>query len=122
MQVYADGVRNEVGLALDKTGRLWGVENSGDNLNRPDLGGDIHNGNPAEELNRFGEAGRFYGYPFCFSTYNLPGHEAGSQFTWPLFLTDGIHSDNWCQNRSNVMRHISILATYTSSSAVAAAS
>ena len=106
-----------MGLALDKTGRLWGVENSGDDLNRPDLGGDIHNGNPAEELNRFGEEGKFYGYPYCFSTYSLPGYESGTQFTWPVFLTDGLHSDNWCQNRSNVMRHISIPPEYTSSAA-----
>ena len=31
-------------------GSLWGVENDMDNLNRPDLGGDIHLGNPGEEL------------------------------------------------------------------------
>lgn len=41
MEVFADGVRNTVGLAFDRHGVLWGVENSADNLQREDLGGDI---------------------------------------------------------------------------------
>ena len=45
-EVYADGLRNEVGLAFDRHGVLWGVENGADNLMRSDLGGDIHNDNP----------------------------------------------------------------------------
>jgi glucose/arabinose dehydrogenase len=54
-EIFADGLRNEVGLAFDKFDVLWGVENSADRLRRNDLGGDIHNENPAEELNRFVE-------------------------------------------------------------------
>jgi len=46
MEVFADGLRNEVGLAFDRHGALWGVENSADKLNRDDLGGDIHENNP----------------------------------------------------------------------------
>ena len=45
-EVFADGLRNEVGLAFDSFGVLWGVENSADNLFREDLGGDIHHDNP----------------------------------------------------------------------------
>jgi glucose/arabinose dehydrogenase len=45
-EVFADGLRNEVGLAFDRHGVLWGVENGPDNLKRSDLGGDIHNDNP----------------------------------------------------------------------------
>lgn len=52
-EVFADGLRNEVGITFDAGGVLWGVENSADMLVRSDLGGDIHNQNPAEELNRF---------------------------------------------------------------------
>jgi glucose/arabinose dehydrogenase len=44
--VFADGLRNEVGLAFDSFGVLWGVENSADNLFRSDMGGDIHQDNP----------------------------------------------------------------------------
>lgn len=35
---------------MDDKGNIWGVENGMDNLNRADLGGDIHLGNPAEEV------------------------------------------------------------------------
>jgi len=101
-EVFADGLRNEVGLAFDKYGRLFGVENGADQLNRPDLGGDIHNGNPAEEMNFFDNPpGTHHGYPYCFSTYNLQGHEAGTQFAWPSFMNDGVHTDEWCRNVDN---------------------
>ena len=49
-EVFADGLRNEVGLAFDRFGVLWGVENSADNLMRDDLGGDIHNDNPVRSI------------------------------------------------------------------------
>ena len=45
-ELFADGLRNEVGLAFDRHGVLWGVENGADNLQRSDLGGDITNENP----------------------------------------------------------------------------
>ena len=40
-EVWADGLRNEVGLAFDANGTLWGVENGADNLVRDDVGGDV---------------------------------------------------------------------------------
>ncbi len=40
--MFADGLRNEVGLAFYSHGDLWGVENGADRLYRDDLGGDIH--------------------------------------------------------------------------------
>lgn len=45
-EVFADGLRNEVGLAFDKHGDLWGVENGADDLFRSDLGGSIKEDNP----------------------------------------------------------------------------
>ena len=45
-EIFADGLRNEVGLAFDRHGDLWGVENSADRLVRDDIGGDIHEDNP----------------------------------------------------------------------------
>ena len=74
-EVFADGLRNEVGLAFDRHGTLWGVENGADNLYRSDLGGDIHQDNPAEELNRFPmttAGAQSYGYPYCWTEYGLP--------------------------------------------------
>jgi len=100
-EVFADGLRNEVGLAFDPTGVLWGVENGADRLVRGDLGGDIHNENPAEELNRFPEAkaGRHWGYPFCWTEFALGalGRGAGSVWAWPTTKDDGTHDDSWCR-------------------------
>jgi len=98
-EIFADGLRNEVGLAFDLHGVLWGVENGADNLKRADLGGDIHNENPAEELNRFPEtlAGSDWGYPECWSEYKLPGSIGlgrGTQWAWPGFRV----SDETCRN------------------------
>ena len=100
-EVFADGLRNEVGLAFDKHGVLWGVENGADRLVRGDLGGDIHNENPAEELNRFPEAkaGRHWGYPFCWTEFELGavGRGAGSVWAWPPINSDWTHDDSWCR-------------------------
>ena len=105
-EVFADGLRNEVGIRFDSQGRLWGVENGRDELEREDLGGDIHEDNPAEELNLFAEPGKFYGYPYCFSEYALPdgiGMGPGTQWADPNFIDDGTHTDAWCQNEDNVV-------------------
>lgn len=108
-ELFADGLRNEVGLAFDSHGDLWGVENGADNLQREDLGGDIHNDNPSEELNRFREdqAGQSWGYPYCWSEYCLPQENGGSgikgantQWAWPSFLNAG-YSDEWCRENTN---------------------
>jgi glucose/arabinose dehydrogenase len=98
-EVFADGLRNEVGLGFDGQGRLWGVENGSDNLGRGDLGGDIHNDNPAEEMNLFAEAGHFYGYPFCWSERTLAmGRGPGTQWAYG---NDATHTDQWCQDPAN---------------------
>jgi len=103
--VFGIGTRNEVGLTFDNTGRLWGVENGVDDLNRPDLGGDIHNTNPSEEVNLFETPGKFYGYPYCWSEYDLPvyGKGKGTQWVHPNFMNSPPYSDDWCQNTNNVV-------------------
>lgn len=108
-EVFADGLRNEVGLAFDSHGDLWGVENAADRLYRDDLGGDIHNDNPSEELNRFREdqAGETWGYPHCWSEYCLPVENGGSgmkgantPWAWPSFF-DSEYTDEWCRENTN---------------------
>lgn len=77
------GLRNSVGVTEHPTsGGLWSVENSVDQLHRK--GQDIHEDNPAEELNYHGTVdkpddkstqGGNYGYPVCYaiwSTKNFP--------------------------------------------------
>jgi len=100
--VFADGLRNEVGLAFDEDDILWGVQNGADNLNRADLGGDIHNTNPADEMTKFDKALRtHYGYPYCWTVDQLQNHNKGDQFAWPTFMNDGVHTDAWCRNVNN---------------------
>jgi len=105
-QWFARGLRNEVGILADQKGNIWGVENGMDDLFRQDLGGDIHNGNPGEELNLFATVGASYGYPYCFSQYNLStvNTPRNTQYVLPQFDGDGVHSDKWCQNTSNVVK------------------
>mmetsp|Transcript_10091 Transcript_10091/g.24707 ORF Transcript_10091/g.24707 Transcript_10091/m.24707 type:complete len:561 (+) Transcript_10091:270-1952(+) len=108
-EVFADGLRNEVGLAFDSHGDLWGVENGADNLYRDDLGGDIHHDNPSEELNRFREeqAGEHWGYPYCWSEYCLPVENGGSgmkgantPWAWRSSSSSG-YTDEWCRENTN---------------------
>lgn len=62
MEVWSDGLRNGVAMASDSQDRLWEVDNGPDNLERPDLGTDIYQNNPAEELNLLdGPAGKPFG-------------------------------------------------------------
>lgn len=75
-EVIGWGLRNSVGVTENPaTGGIWTVENSMDNLNRN--GRDIHNTNPGEELNYHGTLadpqsyGGNYGYPYCFSVWDL---------------------------------------------------
>ena len=99
--LQADELRNEVGLAFDPHGVLWGAENDADRLVRNDLGGDIHNDNPGEELNKFAEAdrGRHWGHPFCWSEWRIDpkcgGRGTGTVWAWPSFVNDGTHTDRW---------------------------
>ncbi len=56
-EIYAHGVRNTVGFTWHpETGELWFTDNG-----RDMMGDDI----PPCELNRVGEAGQHFGYPYC---------------------------------------------------------
>ena len=104
-EVFADGLRNEVGLAFDAQGRLWGAQNGMDDLERSDIDADIHNDNPAEQVNLFAQPGEFYGYPYCWTEYSLPpsiGHGPGTQWATEATRMDGTHDDAWCRNPANV--------------------
>lgn len=70
------GLRNEVGVGEHPvSGGIWGVENSADQMIR--YGVDIHQNNPAEELNFLGylngtysaNQGKNFGYPWCFTAW-----------------------------------------------------
>jgi len=113
-ELLAWGLRNAVGLALDPAGtRVWEVENSSDNIRWK--GQDVHNDNPAEELNLIDLAkrgaangGNYFGYPSCFTAWsNMNGLQTGDQFSFEM-ETGGGHNatrtDAWCSNTNNVAR------------------
>ncbi|KAJ3099562.1 hypothetical protein HDU97_002963 [Phlyctochytrium planicorne] len=128
-KIWGEGTRNNVAMAFDDQGRLWGAENANkydkgaDNLSRNDLNRiaefacqstdctenlatDYHNDSPVEEVNIFDDPSAFYGYPFCFTAGNVTTNfEAdtirGSQWAWPNFMDDGIHDDEWCRDPAN---------------------
>merc|ERR1711974_122415 len=101
--IFANGLRNEAGIRFDLSGNLWGVENGVDNEYRADLGGDLHNSNPCEELNFLqNDESLFFGYPYCWSAYNITGYERGTQFYQVQFREDV--TDAWCQDPANVVR------------------
>lgn len=103
-EIFVYGMRNEVGLRIDANGQFWGVENGVDNLNYN--GQDIHQDNPCEELNAFGNPdemapGNFYGYPYCWSEYHWDqGEGVGSQWVHPQFAST--YNNTFCKNTTYV--------------------
>jgi hypothetical protein len=78
-------------------------------LERSDLGGDIHNDNPAEELNRFPEenTGLHWGYPYCWTEFLLPNNTGlgrGTLWAWPSFIgtivDGGEINDEYCRTKT----------------------
>jgi glucose/arabinose dehydrogenase len=98
-ELFASGLRNEVGLAIDTKGRVWGVENGNDSLGED---------NPGEELNRLDSPNRFFGFPDCWSEYVLDGGLGpGTQWRMPAFGL--FHTDAWCQDPKNVQRPAAVM-------------
>ena len=99
-ELIASGMRNEAGIFVDAEDRLWGVENGRDNLNDADLGGDIHNDNPGEEINLVdGQGSKFYGYPSCFSEHTLSGGKGqGTQWADESLSGDLRKTDQFCSD------------------------
>ncbi|KAK2054202.1 carbohydrate-binding cytochrome b562 [Colletotrichum caudatum] len=102
------GLRNDVALATDGNNAVWGVENSGDDFSRTVNGQDydIHNDNPAEELNFLGNPSepneQWYGYPTCFSVWEPSlitdkSFEVGQQF---VVSPNATFNDDTCTGRS----------------------
>ncbi|KAI3398362.1 hypothetical protein diail_9454 [Diaporthe ilicicola] len=82
--LLAGGLRNSVGVTENPvTGEVWSVENSMDDVTRQ--GRDIHNNDPAEELNYHGRLnetgntlqGANFGYPGCVAVWT-PGDLSNS--------------------------------------------
>jgi glucose/arabinose dehydrogenase len=102
------GLRNEVGLTFDADGMLWGVENSSDELRRTidGVSVDIHNDNPADEINYLGDPSKenkeWYGYPTCYTIFKPDAiadrrFAVGDQF---VLEPNSTFNDDTCITRS----------------------
>lgn len=104
MELFANGLRNEVGLRIDAKNRLWGVENGVDNLDRFSTNPPLYITNPAEEVNIFPQenSGAHYGYPWCWSE----GIGENAQFSFSGGLGNGTvwgmveSNDTWCRTQT----------------------
>jgi glucose/arabinose dehydrogenase len=103
-EVLASGMRNEAGIFVDADDRIWGVENGRDNLSDDDLGGDIHNDNPGEEINLVDEQEpKFYGYPLCYTEFKVGGGRGqGTQWADQTLATSMQKTDDYCRNAAMV--------------------
>ncbi|KAG9086431.1 hypothetical protein FS749_003655 [Ceratobasidium sp. UAMH 11750] len=119
-KVLGWGNRNAVGIALSKDGSdIWEVENSSDNLQW--RGVDVHQDNPAEELNRIPLkqtdtipiAQKYYGYPSCFTVWDnstVPNNPSGPRFTFNTGEQFSVRNpptsstDAWCADPKNNVR------------------
>lgn len=108
MELFADGLRNEVGLRIDPFNRLWGVENGVDNLDRFTTSPALYITNPAEEVNIFPQdtAGASYGYPWCWSegigetaNVSFPGG-LGNGTLWADSRPNPAKTDDWCRSNT----------------------
>lgn len=100
-EVIASGMRNEVGLYIDGRDRLWSVENGRDALTH---NGDIHNENPAEEVNLVdGTGSKYYGYPSCYTEFRRSdGEGPGAQWADITLATANRKTDAWCRDLAQV--------------------
>ena len=101
-EIFASGLRNDVGLTIDSRGRVWGVENGVD-----PLGDD----NPAEELNRLDSTNRFFGHPYCYSEYKMDGG-LGTGAQWHLPSSENPKDDTWCREPKNVQRPAGVMPAH----------
>ncbi|KAG9093336.1 hypothetical protein FRC07_011485 [Ceratobasidium sp. 392] len=111
------GNRNGVGIAFSKDeSNIWEIENSSDEVQW--RGVDVHQDNPAEELNLIPLKGantiplnrKFYGYPTCFTAWDsstVPKNASGPQFTFKTgdqFSNQNPQTnitDAWCGDAKN---------------------
>jgi len=107
-EVFGYGLRNTIGFVSDPSGVFWGVENSGDDFQRTDNGQsrDIHQNNPAEELNKLGnpldskQRNIWYGYPTCFAVWDpssFSGLKTGNSF---VLSPNSSYNDASCNGKA----------------------
>ena len=126
-EVFARGVRNLTAMARAPNGHIIGVDQGVDELHH--RGNDIHDDNPGEAVLRL-EAGKAYGFPFCFYAQRLirkgavvpPGAALASEIGIEVPVVKDVvpttksnKSDAWCARNaapplSLIQAHSSVLS------------
>lgn len=66
-------------MAFDAQARLWGLDTPYPSFQREDLGGALAPNGVAEEMNLYEFPYKNYGYPYCFTEYDLQPYTAASK-------------------------------------------
>ncbi|RXW12263.1 hypothetical protein EST38_g13592 [Candolleomyces aberdarensis] len=118
-KVLGYGLRNDVGVAEDRAGLVYSIENSLDNAYRVINGQnrDIHINNPAEKVYRLGDPSNprqlFGGYPHCYTVWE-PSDFTDKQFAvgdWFVQNNSGQYNDDWCN--TNATKPVALLPPHT---------
>ncbi|ORZ16938.1 hypothetical protein BCR42DRAFT_326793 [Absidia repens] len=104
--IHAYGTNSRGSMAFDAQARLWGAEHAFDSIHREDLGGDMSSSGSAEEINLYEASGVNYGFPYCFTEFDLKGHSMksaglGAQWAHPMFMNESVNMDDHCQKAEN---------------------
>ncbi|KAI7871667.1 hypothetical protein BDF14DRAFT_1878506 [Spinellus fusiger] len=107
-EIHSTGANTHGFMNFDTQARLWGIEKPLDDVYREDMGGDISINGVAEELNLYEFPTQNYGFPYCFTEYDLSsisiGKGMGAQWGHPMFMNDSLSLDDYCQSESNSQR------------------
>ncbi|TFK24069.1 hypothetical protein FA15DRAFT_436220 [Coprinopsis marcescibilis] len=114
-KIFGHGLRNDVGIAEDKSGAIWSIDNSLDDAHRMINGTltDIHEDNPADAVFLLGNPTApneyFYaGYPYCFAVWEPSAIPDANLQPGDWFVQDntGKFNDSWCRENAVDRPHI----------------
>ncbi|KAL0078834.1 hypothetical protein F4703DRAFT_1905968 [Phycomyces blakesleeanus] len=105
-QVHAIGANSHGSMSFDAQARLWGIEAPLGTVDRSDMGGDITEKGLAGEINLYEFPMENYGFPYCFTEYDLSSYTAnglgkGTQWGHPMFMNETMDLDSYCQTLDN---------------------
>ncbi|KAG2225970.1 hypothetical protein INT45_002436, partial [Circinella minor] len=122
-EIFAYGTNVHGGMGFDAQGRLWGIDAPYQSFQRSDLGGDISPAGLAEEINVYEFPYMNYGFPYCFTEYDLNPYTEqakgrGGQWGHPSFMNATVNLDQFCDQNDNNRKPAIPVAPMNKASAV----
>ncbi|KAG1164097.1 hypothetical protein G6F37_000593 [Rhizopus arrhizus] len=106
-QVFSVGTNTRGLLGFDAQANLWGISGLfSTSFQRQDIGLDEEQSSSvfAEELNKYSEPAKSYGFPYCLTEHSMTSKVAkglGGQWGHPMFMNTSFSLDDYCQDPSN---------------------